>query len=109
MPHGWQIRPAQEADLPVLVAMDHAANGMTRPQLFADLLASGRAEVLVDKEGAFRPLPWNEHLAVDTPSARCWVMRKKNVRELVSHQLARTGRPVCAYGLRRRLAVQRPA
>ena len=89
VPHGWQIRPAQEADLPVLVAMDHAANGMTRPQLFADLLASGRAEVLVDKEGAVQAV------AVERAFGRGYAIgpvlgyAEENVRELVSHQLAR--------------------
>jgi ribosomal protein S18 acetylase RimI-like enzyme len=51
---GWRLRPAGQADLDVLAALDTQARGMPRRELIADLLANAEATVVLDHEGQAR-------------------------------------------------------
>jgi predicted N-acetyltransferase YhbS len=51
---GWRLRPAGQADLDALAALDAQARGMPRPELIADLFASAEATVVLDHEDRAR-------------------------------------------------------
>jgi ribosomal protein S18 acetylase RimI-like enzyme len=51
---GRRLRPATEADLPALQALDEAARGMPRPALLAELLRKAEAAVVLDEDGTPR-------------------------------------------------------
>jgi ribosomal protein S18 acetylase RimI-like enzyme len=51
---GWRLRPATEADLPVLRALDTAARGMPRDALIDELFRDAEATVVLDQEGSAR-------------------------------------------------------
>jgi ribosomal protein S18 acetylase RimI-like enzyme len=51
---GWRLRPAGQADLGALAALDAQARGMPRRELIADLLANAEATVVLDQEGQAR-------------------------------------------------------
>lgn len=47
---GWRLRPAGQADLDALAALDVQARGMSRRELIADLFAGAEATVVLDHE-----------------------------------------------------------
>lgn len=51
---GRRLRPATEADLPALRALDAAARGMPRPALVDELFRDAEATVVLDEEGEAR-------------------------------------------------------
>lgn len=51
---GWRLRPATEADLPALRALDAAARGMPRDALIDQLFRDADATVVLDQEGGAR-------------------------------------------------------
>lgn len=51
LPAGVRLRPAMQADLPMLAALDAAARGMPRPALVEDLAAAAEAAVVLDRGG----------------------------------------------------------
>jgi predicted N-acetyltransferase YhbS len=51
---GWRLRPAGQADLDALAALDAQARGMPRRELVADLFASAEATVVLDHDDRAR-------------------------------------------------------
>ena len=51
---GWRLRPATEADLPTLRALDAAARGMPRDALIDELFRDADATVVLDHDGHAR-------------------------------------------------------
>lgn len=51
---GRRLRPATEADLPVLQSLDAAARGMPRPALIDELFRGSEATVVLDDQGMAR-------------------------------------------------------
>jgi predicted N-acetyltransferase YhbS len=51
---GWRLRPAGQADLDALAALDAQARGMPRRELIADLFASAEATVMLDHDDRAR-------------------------------------------------------
>jgi predicted N-acetyltransferase YhbS len=49
---GWRLRPATEADLPALCALDSTARGMPRNALIDDLFHDAEATVMLDHDGS---------------------------------------------------------
>jgi predicted N-acetyltransferase YhbS len=51
---GWRLRPATEADLPALRALDAGARGMPRDALIDELFRDAEATVVLDDDGSAR-------------------------------------------------------
>lgn len=89
LPPGWHIRPATENDLPAITALDKAANGMYRPQLFADLLVSGSPEVLTDATGTIQAVAVKRHFGRGYAIGPILGYQEERVCDLVAHQFSR--------------------
>ncbi len=89
LPPGWHIRPATESDLPAITALDQAANGMNRPQLFADLLVSACPDVLIDTAGTIQAVAVKRRFGRGYAIGPILGYQEERVRDLVAHHLSR--------------------